>query len=312
MGIRRSGSTDATRSILAGARFAPDDTSRRPRTDRSAKRVTTGRSRRIGAIYRSPLAYTRYRRVVVDPILLAILFFIAAVLYTTVGHAGASAYLAIMGVLGVAPDVARPTALALNIMVASLVTFRFWRAGHLSVRALAPFVIGSIPLAFIGGTLPIAPALYKRLVGLVLLGAAVAVAATARKAAQTDADHAEPRVPLVPAIGVGAGIGLLSGLSGTGGGIFLSPVLLLAGWTHMRAASAISAAFILANSVSGLAGNVTRLASIPADIPLWAGAVVLGAVVGSEIGSRRGRTLVLRRALSLVLVIAGFKLLAFG
>ena len=244
--------------------------------------------------------------------MLAVLFFVAAVLYTTVGHAGASAYLAIMGVLGVAPDVARPTALALNIVVASLVTFRFWRAGHLSWRALAPFVIGSVPLAFIGGTLPIAPALYKQLVGLVLLAAALAVAVTARRAAQTDTGRSAPRVPLVPAIGVGAGIGLLSGLTGTGGGIFLSPVLLLARWTEMRAASGIAAAFILANSLSGLAGNVARLSSVPSALPMWAGAVVLGALVGSEIGSRRGHTLLLRRALSLVLVVAGFKLLLFG
>jgi uncharacterized membrane protein YfcA len=249
---------------------------------------------------------------VVDPLLLAVLFFAAAVLYTTVGHAGASAYLAIMGVLGVAPDVARPTALALNIVVASLVTFRFWRAGHVSWRALAPFVIGSVPLAFIGGSLPVAPALYKQLVGLVLLGAAVAVAVTARRAARAETGDSAPRVPLVPAIGIGAGIGLLSGLTGTGGGIFLSPVLLLARWTEIRAASGIAAAFILANSISGLAGNVARLSSIPAELPIWAGAVVLGALVGSEIGSRRGRTLLLRRALSTVLVIAGFKLLLFG
>lgn len=253
-----------------------------------------------------------YHRGVVDPLLLAALFLVAAALYATVGHAGASAYLAIMGLLGVAPDVARPTALALNIVVASLVTYRFWRAGHISGRALAPFVIGSVPLAFIGGTLPIAPALYKQLVGLVLLAAAVAVAVTARRAAQADTGQAVPRAPLLPAIVIGAGIGLLSGLTGTGGGIFLSPVLLLARWTETRAASGIAAAFILANSVSGLAGNVARLSSIPSELPLWAGAVILGALVGSEVGSRRGRTLLLRRALSLVLVIAGLKLLVFG
>ncbi len=247
----------------------------------------------------------------VDPLVLAALFLLAAALYTTVGHAGASAYLAIMAVLGVAPDVARPTALALNIVVASLVTFRFWRAGHVSLRALAPFVVGSVPLAFIGGTLPVVPGLYKQLVGLVLLAAAAAVAVTARRAAQVDTGRAVPRVPLVPAVIIGAVIGLLSGLTGTGGGIFLSPVLLLAGWSEMRAASGIASAFILANSVSGLAGNVARLSSIPSEIPLWAGAVVLGALVGSEIGSRTGPILLLRRALSVVLVIAGFKLILF-
>ena len=148
--------------------------------------------------------------------------------------------------------------------------------------------------------------------GLVLLAAAAAVAVTARQAARADTGQAVPRVPRLPAIVIGAGIGLLSGLTGTGGGIFLSPVLLLARWTETRAASGIAAAFILVNSLSGLAGNVARLSSIPSELPLWAGAVIVGALVGSEIGSRQGRTLLLRRALSLVLVIAGIKLILFG
>lgn len=248
----------------------------------------------------------------VDPLLLAALFFCGAVLYGSVGHAGASAYLAIMGLLGVAPDVARPTALSLNIVVASFVTFRFWRGGFLSGRALAPFVIGSIPLAFLGGTLPVAPALYKQLVGVVLLVAAIGMAITARRAAERDTGRAKPTVPVLPALAIGAGIGLLSGLTGTGGGIFLSPILLFAGWTEMRPASGIAAAFILCNSLAGLAGNVARLAVLPAALPLWAIAVLVGAAIGSEVGNRQGRTLLLRRALSVVLVIAGFKLIAFG
>lgn len=248
----------------------------------------------------------------VDPLVLAGLFFCAAVLYATVGHAGASAYLAIMGVLGVAPDVARPTALALNIVVASLVAFRFWRGGYVSWRTLAPFVVGSVPLAFVGGTLPVAPALYKQLVGVVLLVAAAGLAYTARRAAIADTGHAAPRAPLLPSIAIGMGIGLLSGLTGTGGGIFLSPVLLFAGWAETRAASGLAAVFILANSTAGLAGNVSRLATIPSDLPLWAAAVVAGAFLGSEIGNRRGKTLLLRRALSLVLVIAGLKLIFIG
>lgn len=248
----------------------------------------------------------------VDPILLAGLFFVAAVLYASVGHAGASAYLAAMAILGVSPDVARPTALALNIVVASFVTFQFWRAGHISARALVPFLLGSIPLAFIGGSLPIAPAAYKQLLGIVLLVAAVGMAGTARRAAQSDTGHATPHVPGLPAVLIGAGIGLVSGLTGTGGGIFLSPILLFTGWTETRAASGIAAAFILGNSISGLAGNVARLASVPPSLPLWAGAVAIGAVIGSEIGSRRGRTLLLRRALSLVLAVAGLKLIFLG
>ena len=248
----------------------------------------------------------------VDPILLAGLFFAGAVLYASVGHAGASAYLATMAILGVSPDVARPTALALNIVVASLVTFRFWRAGHISGRALAPFLLGSVPLAFIGGSLPVAAAVYKQLLGIVLLVAAVGMAGTARRAAQNDTGHATPHVPGLPAVLIGAAIGLVSGLTGTGGGIFLSPVLLFTGWAETRAASGIACAFILGNSIAGLAGNLARVASVPPALPLWAIAVFIGAAIGSEIGSRRGRTFLLRRALSLVLAIAGLKLIFLG
>jgi len=249
---------------------------------------------------------------VVDPILLAGLFFAGAVLYASVGHAGASAYLAAMAILGVSPDVARPTALALNIVVASFVTFRFWRAGYISIGALAPFLLGSVPLAFIGGSLPVAPAVYKQLLGIVLLVASVGMAGTAHRAAQNDTGHATPHVPGIPAVLIGAAIGLLSGLTGTGGGIFLSPVLLFTGWTETRTASGIACAFILGNSIAGLAGNLARLASVPPSLPLWAVAVVVGAVIGSEIGSRRGRTFLLRRALGVVLAIAGMKLIFLG
>ena len=248
----------------------------------------------------------------IDPLLLAAFFFVAALLYASVGHAGASAYLAIMALSGSAPDVARPTALALNIVVATFVTFRFWRGGYISGRALLPFLIGSIPLAFLGGSLPVAPALYKKLVGLVLLFAAAGMALTARRAAAADTGRALPQVPAIPAVGIGAAIGLLSGLTGTGGGIFLSPVLLFAGWAETRAASGLAAPFILGNSIAGLAGNFSRLASLPSTLPLWIGAVVIGAVLGSELGNRRAPTLLLRRALSVVLVIAGLKLIFLG
>jgi uncharacterized membrane protein YfcA len=247
-----------------------------------------------------------------DPLLLAVFFLIAALLYASVGHAGASAYLAIMALTGVAPDVARPTALALNIVVATFVTLRFWRGGYISWRALLPFLLGSVPLAYLGGSLPVAPPLYKKLVGVVLLFAAAGMALTARRAAEADTGQAKPRAPALRAVGIGAAIGLLSGLTGTGGGIFLSPVLLFAGWAETRAASGLAAPFILGNSIGGLAGNVSRLAALPSTLPLWIGAVVVGAVVGSEVGNRRAPTLWLRRALAAVLVIAGFKLIFLG
>jgi len=217
-----------------------------------------------------------------------------------------------MALTGVSPDVARPTALALNILVAASSANA---SGAAATSRGAPWprsCSGLIPLAFLGGALPLAPGLYKRLVGVVLLFAAVGMALTARRAAQADTGRAEPRVPDVPALGIGAGIGLLSGLTGTGSGIFLSPVLLFAGLAQIRAASGMAAVFILGNSIAGLAGNVSRLASLPSTLPVWIAAVVVGALIASEIGNRRGRVAYLRAALSVVLVIAGLKLIFIG
>ena len=246
-----------------------------------------------------------------DPWLLAALFLVAAALYASVGHAGASAYLAAMALLGVAPEVARPTALALNILVASFVTLRFWRAGLVQPRVLLPFVIASIPLALIGGAIDIPASLYKQLLGTVLLVAAAGFVRTARRAGDEKHPPA-PQLPMLPALLVGGAIGLLSGLTGTGGGIFLSPLLIVAGWATTRQASGIASGFILANSIAGLAGNISSVGGVPSPLPLWAGAVLIGAVIGAEIGSRRASPPQLRLALAAVLVLAGLKLILLG
>ena len=245
-----------------------------------------------------------------DPWLLAALFFVAALLYASVGHAGASAYLAAMALLGVSPEIARPTALTLNILVASFVTLRFWRAGLVHPRTLLPFVVASIPLAFVGGAIHVPANVYKPLLGAVLLVAAAGFARTARRVADDDAPPPQP--PIVPALLVGGVIGLLSGLTGTGGGIFLSPLLLVAGWATTRQASGIASGFILLNSIAGLAGNVSAVGGVPSDLPLWGVAVLVGAVIGAEIGSRRARPPQLRLALAVVLALAGLKLILLG
>jgi uncharacterized membrane protein YfcA len=246
-----------------------------------------------------------------DPWLLAALFFVAALLYASVGHAGASAYLAAMALLGVAPEVARPTALALNILVASFVTLRFWRAGLVQPRTLLPFVVASIPLAFIGGAIHIPANVYKPLLGVVLLVAAAGFARTARSAA-SEQPTKPPTIPILPAVLAGGVIGLLSGLTGTGGGIFLSPLLIVAGWATTRQASGVASGFILVNSIAGLAGNISAVGGVPSSLPLWAAAVLVGAVVGAEIGSRRASPPQLRLALAAVLVLAGLKLIFLG
>jgi uncharacterized membrane protein YfcA len=243
-------------------------------------------------------------------LVLAVAFFAAAVLYASVGHAGASAYLAAMALVGIAPATMRPTALALNILVASIVTVRFQLAGQLRWRAVAPFLLGSVPLAFLGGFLTLPPGIYKPLAGVVLLIAAARLFMTAGRAAA--AEEPEPRVPSIPAIASGAAIGFLSGLVGTGGGIFLTPLLLFARWSGARAAAGMSSVFILGNSISGLAGNVTAVQGLPGPLPVWLVAVALGGVAGAELGARRLGTADLRRALAVVLVIASVKLIVLG
>jgi uncharacterized membrane protein YfcA len=238
-------------------------------------------------------------------LLLAILFLVAALLYGSVGHAGASAYLASMALVGVAPAEMKPTALVLNILVASIVTLRFARAGYVRPWALLPFLIGSIPAAFIGGGLTLPTQIYRPLVGAVLLVAAARFGWTASDAGE----DFPPRAPWPGALVAGAGIGLLAGLTGTGGGIFLTPLLLAAGWAGTRFAAGTSAAFILANSISGLAGNLASVGSLPSAIPLWLGAVAAGGAVGSQLGSRRMPAPWIRRALAAVLLVAGLKLI---
>ncbi len=243
-------------------------------------------------------------------LILAATFFVAAVLYASVGHAGASGYLAAMGLLGVAPETMRPTALALNILVASLVTVRFHLAGQVHWRSVLPFVVGSIPMAFVGGGLTLPVGLYKPLAGVVLLVAAARLAMTAGRAGA--AEEPSPRVPLGPAIAVGGVIGLLSGLVGTGGGIFLTPLILFAHWTGTRTAAGISSAFILANSIAGLLGNVAAVQALPTALPVWLVAVAAGGLIGAEMGARRLGTVGLRRALAVVLLVAGLKLIVLG
>jgi uncharacterized membrane protein YfcA len=243
---------------------------------------------------------------VTEALLLALLFFAAALLYSSVGHAGASAYLAAMALVGLPPDVMRPTALVLNLFVASIVVVRFTRAGHLPWRDLLPLVMGSIPAAFLGGSVELPGELYRPLVAMVLLAGAWRLAT----AAPAD-DASASGVPLVPGILAGAAIGLLAGLTGTGGGIFLTPLLVLAGWAATRDAAGLSGAFILANSLAGLAGLVTGGVTLPSELPLWIGAVVAGGLIGSWLGAARFSVLALRRALAMVLVIAAVKLVFF-
>jgi uncharacterized protein len=228
---------------------------------------------------------------------------IVAFLYSSVGHAGASGYIAVMTLCGLAANFIRPTALVLNILVASIGAFQFWRAGHFSWRLFWPFALFSVPAAYLGGYLAVPTAILKILIGAVLLFSAARLFFR-----QSDPPDAAP--PPVPAsIGAGAGIGFLSGLTGTGGGIFLTPLLLFCQWATIRRAAAVSALFILVNSVAGLVGYISSGRPVPRFAWILAVAVVFAGALGSHLGSRRFPVRTTSLILATVLVLAGCKLI---
>jgi uncharacterized membrane protein YfcA len=229
--------------------------------------------------------------------------FAVALLYSSVGHAGASGYIAVMSLLSLAPAEIKPIALALNILVASIGTWQFWRAGHFAWQLFWPFALLSVPFAFVGGYLNLPTHLFKILVGIVLLLSAI-------QFLLRPPGEGEPRQPpRLVAVGVGGVLGLLSGLTGTGGGIFLTPLLILMRWARTKSAAAVSAPFILLNSASGLAGNISATKSLPPFVWALVIAAVTGGSIGSWFGSRRFPQMTIKRLLAVVLTIAGFKLI---
>lgn len=229
-----------------------------------------------------------------------------AFLYASVGHAGASGYIAVLTLAGLAATVVRPTALVLNILVATLTTYQFYRAGYFAWNRFWPFAALSVPAAFLGGYIHIPTDLFKILVGIILLLSA------ARFAVRTEDPSATRFPPLAVALAVGAGLGLLSGLTGTGGGIFLTPLMLLLGWATTKETAAVSAPFILVNSISGLSGFISSGRPLPAIAGSLAIVAVAAGGLGGFYGSRRLPVSAIRRLLAVVLLVAGLKLLLGG
>lgn len=237
-------------------------------------------------------------------LVLAGLMFAVAAVYASIGHGGASAYLGIMALAGVAPEVMRPTALVLNIIVAGIASWRFVRAGWFSLPVLWPFLVTAAPMAFLGGMVHLPGHYYRPLVGIVLLFAAFRLFFPENIRMTT----ADARPPVVSALIVGAGMGFLSGLTGVGGGIFLSPLLIAFGWADARKVAGVSAMFIFVNSIAGLGGNLTGIAHLPAGTPYLAIAVIVGALVGTTFSISAASRPMLLRANAAVLTIAGVKM----
>lgn len=239
----------------------------------------------------------------ISAVLVIAAIFLVAILYSSVGHGGASGYLAVLALLAVSPEITKPTALILNLFVASIAFTQFYRAGHFDWKIFLPFAVGSVPLAFLGGMIHLPTTVYKIILGIVLILASIRLAINLKSKSKTDT----PRVCL--AFLIGAVLGFVSGLIGVGGGVFLTPILLLMNWTETKRAAGVSALFILVNSISGLLGNYAQILQLPSNVWFWIIAAIAGGIIGSTLGSYRFNSITLRRVLAIGLMLAGAKLI---
>lgn len=234
------------------------------------------------------------------PILLAVIAF----LYASVGHGGASGYLAAMSLLGFTTEVMRPTALVLNLFVSAIAFIQFARAGHFQWRVFWPFAVTSVPFAWLGGKIELDPTLYKQILGVCLL------AAVARLFGLFGTGKLETRFPpVLLAMTIGGALGLLSGMIGIGGGVLLSPLLLICGWSTVKESAAVSAAFIFVNSVAGIVALGSTTIVMTMDHALWIVAAFVGGLLGAYIGAMHYSALRLKQVLGAVLLLASVKLL---
>jgi uncharacterized membrane protein YfcA len=242
-------------------------------------------------------------------ILACILFFVIAALYSSVGHAGASGYLAIMALLSFAPESIKPTSLILNSIVASIASWRFIKAGYFDKQLFLSFIITAFPMAFIGGYITISPYYFKLMAGVFLIVSAILLLAK---------EYVKPNVKsilIIPRYGlllIGGFIGLVSGLIGVGGGIFLSPIMIIANLTTVKKASGVAALFILFNSIAGLLGHITAFNRINSTIFYWILAVIVGGILGSYLGTKKFNNKIIISCLFLVLLSAGLKFILVG
>ncbi len=232
------------------------------------------------------------------------LLFVVAFLYASVGHGGASGYLALMALFNFAPEVMKPTALILNIFVSLIAFIQFYKARHFLWKLFLPLATLSVPMAFVGGLITIEQDLYKKILGIMLLFAVVRFAGFRNTEPEVNRKHSIPIALLL-----GAVIGLISGMIGIGGGIILSPVLLLLKWTDQKQTAAISALFIFVNSIAGLGGQLTKGIHFSTDMLGYVAIAFIGGICGAYLGSFRFPQTALKNVLACVLALAAYKLL---
>ena len=233
---------------------------------------------------------------------------VIAAAYAAVGQAGATGYIAAMGLAGYTPDIIRPAALALNTLVAAIGVVRFAQAGFITWRGTYPFVILGLPLSVLGGATHIPTSVYNPLVGLLLVVASWQMFRSARSA--TASEHRTlTHPPLAASILAGGIIGLVAGVTGIGGGIFIAPLVLTLGWLSMRRTAGLSALFNLLNSAAALAGVWSTSLVFPQELPLWLAAAAAGAIFGAWLGIRHLAPTLLRYVLAALLLTGGLWML---
>lgn len=237
-------------------------------------------------------------------IVFPLLLLLVAFLYASVGHGGASGYLALMALFGMAPDFMKPTALLLNLFVSSTAFIFFYRGGHFKWKLFWPFALASVPMAFLGGMIAVDGTLYKKILGVLLLVPVIRMLIQSNKIL----GEVKERNFLI-AILIGSCIGFLSGLIGIGGGILLSPILLILHWADQKQTAAVSALFIFVNSLSGLAGQFSSGLHIQVSMLSYVIIAFAGGAFGAWYGAMKFNQTILKYLLSTVLFIAAIKLL---
>ena len=237
-------------------------------------------------------------------ILFYILLFSVAFLYASVGHGGASGYLFLMALFHTAPEVMKPTALVLNVFVSLVAFIQFYRSKHFQWRLFLPLALLSIPMAFLGGQITVSAEVYRKVLGLLLLLPVV------RFLFFSQVEVTEPKDSrLLPLLFIGGSIGFLSGMIGIGGGILLSPLLLLFRWADQKQTASVSALFIFVNSLSGLSGQLTKGIHFTAEMYGYIFLTLTGGLLGAWAGARKFPQPILKNILATALLVAAGKLL---